>query len=223
MEDEAAARRLLGVKGDALAAARSANRSTVGGPVLPALERYTGVLYDHLGAATLDAAARGRLAEEVLVLSGRWGVVRAGDLLPAYKLKMDATLPPLGRVSRWWRPHVTAVLDEVLAGALVWDLLPGAHAAAWASPDAAPALRVTAAFARVARRDGAEVRTAVTHWSKALKGALARHVLSSPPVAATEEDVRALLAGFDHDGYRLASLEGTGAHRHATFLAPAAA
>jgi uncharacterized protein len=220
MADPALAGRLLGVKGEALEAARTANGALDEGPVLPAIDRYTGVLYDHLDAPTLDAGARARLDAEVVIVSGLWGLVRPDDPLPDYKLKIDAALPPLGRLATWWRPQLTPVLDRATRRRVVWDLLPGAHGKVWADPDAAPALRVTAAFAAEQRRGGEVVRTSVTHWSKALKGNLARHLLSVPAPAPDRDAVHEVLAAFAHpDGYALDALEGDGAHLHATFVA----
>src|SRR5512141_1421550 len=45
---EASRSKLLGVKGRALAAAMAANRAVRSSPTLPAIERYTGILYDAL-------------------------------------------------------------------------------------------------------------------------------------------------------------------------------
>lgn len=221
MADRALAGRLLGVRGEALDAAVRANCSLRDGPVLPAIDRYTGVLYDHLDATSLGAAAQRRLRTRTLVVSGLWGLVRPDDPLPAYKLKMDAALPPLGRLGTWWRPRLSPVLDEVTAGAVVWDLLPAAHARVWAEPDRAPALRVTVAFAAEQRRAGAIARTAITHWSKALKGALARHLLSSTPSAPTRAGVVEMLAAFrSAQGHVLEGVDGDGPHLRAAFVAP---
>lgn len=220
--DRPDAGRLLGVKGAALEAARRANRALADGPVLPAIQRYTGVLYDHLEAGSLDSGARARLLDEVRIVSGLWGLVRADDPLPDYKLKIDANLPPLGRLSTWWRPRLTPVLDRTAARLVVWDLLPNAHAAVWADPDATPALRITASFEAEQRRGAEVVRTAVTHWSKALKGALARHLLQMPAARPERSAVEAVLASFRHEqGYTLDALEGEGTHLHARFVAPA--
>jgi uncharacterized protein len=220
MADRGVAGKILGVKGEALAAAVAANTALDSSPVLPAIDRYTGVLYDHLDSSTLRGHARRRLTQQVIIVSGLWGLVRAGDLIPDYKLKVDASLPDLGRLSRWWRPRLSPVLDEAVAGGLVFDLLPGAHASAWADPDAAPRLRVTASFAIQEEVDGAPVRRTVTHWSKALKGCLARYLLEQPAIRPTPGQVRGLLEGFTHpDGYRLRALEERGRHLHAELVA----
>jgi uncharacterized protein len=225
MRDEAVARKLLGVKGPALETAVAANTELATGPVLPAIERYTGVLYDNLGAGSLAGAARRRLRSCVVIFSGLWGLVRPSDLIPDYKLKMDASLAPLGRVSTWWRPTLSAALDTATSRRLVWDLLPSAHSAAWSDPDAACALRVTTTFVQERRVGGKLERATVTHWSKALKGALARHLLEIDPVPPSEEAVGAALGGFSHpQGYAvedLVAVTGDGRHLHATFLAPA--
>ncbi len=113
MRSNAAARaKLLGVKGDALAAATAANRAVREAPTLPAIERYTGVLYGALDHASLAPAARRRLDEQLLVVSGLWGLVAPTDRIPDYKLKMGASLGPLGRLSTWWRPSTSEICNS---------------------------------------------------------------------------------------------------------------
>lgn len=165
---------------DALGARGVDGGAAVGGaavatsPTRPAMARYTGVLFTHLDWPSLPADARRAGNRTVLVASGLWGLSAPTDPRPAYRLAMGDSLPPLGKLSTWWRPHLTAVLAERLAGRLVWDLLPAEHSAAW-QPAAVPcARRVTVRF--VDRRG----RT-VSHWNKLLKGALVRHLLLEPP------------------------------------------
>src|SRR3546814_9281919 len=73
---------------------------------MPAIERYTGVLYGELDWASLPRAARGRGADQVRIVSGLWGLVAPLDPIPHYKLKMSASLPDIGRLSTWWRPRL---------------------------------------------------------------------------------------------------------------------
>ncbi len=194
-----AARRqqLLGVKGAALAAATAANASVRTSPTLPAVERYTGVLYDALDVGSLRAAERRRLDRSVLVVSGLWGLVAPSDPLPDYKLKMGATLPGPGKLQAFWAPSCTdALLGRVGPGrgaAVVWNLLPVEHDAVWRPPAGFAQYRVK--FLE-RRPDGSLV--AVAHWNKLLKGALVRWLLAHP--SAGPED----LGEWDHPlGYRL--------------------
>ncbi len=171
----AARSKLLGVKGEALAAATAENRSVRAAATRPAIERYTGVLYDALDVGTLPAAARRRLGSSVLIVSGLWGLVAPTDAIPAYKLKMGASLGRLGRLSTWWREPLTGALTAVARGRTVWNLLPKEHDAAWSAPD--DLAQTSVEFLEPGR--GGEL-VAVAHWNKLLKGALVRHLLEHP-------------------------------------------
>ena len=160
-------------------------------PTMRAIDRYTGVLYGQLDWASLPAPAKQLGSRTVLIASGLWGVSAPGDPIPPYRLKMSAALPPVGRMAAWWRPRLTAALAPHLAGRLVWDLLPGEHAAAWRPEDVRTRRRVTVRFLD---RQG---RT-VSHWNKLLKGALVRHLLIERPAGPEDLD------GWEHpSGYRV--------------------
>lgn len=163
--------KLLGVKGEALERAIRANRRLVGAPCLPAAERFTGVVWDSLDVTGLPVAARQRAVESVLVISALGGIVALDDPVPDHRLKLSASLAPVGRLATFWRPAVTAALHDRLAGALVIDLLPGEHAAAWV-PDPG---RITHRRVRLVGREG-EIGG---HVAKAAKGRLARSLLRS--------------------------------------------
>ncbi len=194
---------LLGVKGDALAAAVRANRAVRRSPTMPAIDRFSGVLYDALDASSLSARARRRLDERVVILSGLFGALGPGDPIPDHKLKMSASLPGVGKLSTFWRPHLEAALAPELVGATVWDLLPNEHAAALAGGQpAAPAgghpaaHRIVVRFLDDVERDGERRLVTVSHWNKLLKGALVRHLVT------TGADDTAALATFTHpQGY----------------------
>lgn len=197
MRGSAAARgKLLGVKGEALDAATAANQSVLTSPTLPAIDRYTGVLYGELDAASLPAAARRRLGRSVLIFSGLWGLVAPGDPIPDYKLKMGASLGRAGRLATWWREPLTEALTDVARGRAVWNLLPGEHDAAWRPQDVPLRDHYTVRF--LERGPDGSLR-AVSHWNKLLKGALVRHLLEHPDHGPAE------LAQWEHPlGYRLA-------------------
>ena len=193
--DEATRGALLGVKGQSLARATEANRTAATAPTRPAIERYTGVLYDALDTASLTATVRRRLDRQVLILSGLWGVVAPDDPVPDYKLKMGARLDGLGRLAAWWSPRLAPVLGEVAGGRVVWDLLPNEHAAAVA-PLVSARRVVTVRFLDDVERGGERRLVTVSHWNKLLKGALVRHVLTE------QLDDPAGLESFEHpEGY----------------------
>lgn len=179
--------RLLGVKGDTLAASTAANRDVLVSPTLPAIERYTGVLYGALDPDTLSAAPRRRLAADVLVVSGLWGLVAPDDPIPAYRLKMGASLPGLGKLSTWWRPALDAAIAARRGTGPIWNLLPKEHDAAWSGDTGRTVVRV-----RFLEPDRSGELVAVAHWNKFLKGALVRFLVEHP--GAGPDD----LAGWRH-------------------------
>lgn len=189
--------KLLGVKGEALAAARATNLEVLTSPTMPAIERYTGVLFDALDHGSLTAPQRARAADQLVILSGLWGLVRPADPIPDYKLKMGANLSGPGRLGTFWRSQITAALAPVVADRTVWDLLPNEHANAWQPGDGAFRTRVSVKFLDDVADGSGRKLVVVSHWNKLLKGALVRHVL------ATQLDDPAGLSEFEHPlGYR---------------------
>lgn len=151
-------------------------------PTTPALLRYTGVLYDTLDARSLRGAARERARHRLAVASALFGVLRADDPIPAYRLSGGSALPGLGSLRSWWRP----VLEPALArfgdgGELVVDLRSGPYAALARVPGS-----VTA---RVVTEDPSGRRRTVSHHNKAHKGRLAAALATTPREPATVDDV----------------------------------
>ena len=130
-------------------------------PTLPALELYTGIVYDNLSYATLAAPARRRADESLLVASALFGLLRPQDRVPPYRLSGGTVLPGLGGLAPRWRP----VLEPLLTGELVVDLRSGAYA---------QLARVPGACQVLVRRDVDGVLSVVSHDNKLTKGRLAR-------------------------------------------------
>ena len=132
-------------------------------PTRPALARYTGVVYDNLGYASMSGATRRRANQSLAVASALFGLLRPADLVPAYRLSGGTTLPGLGSLPPVWRPALEAELAAVRG--LVVDLRSGAYAALARVPDAVQV--------RVLRKTDGH-RTVVSHDNKWTKGLLAR-------------------------------------------------
>ena len=98
--DESACSRALGLSASQHAEIER-NAALRSAPTMPAINRYTGVLYGALDYAGRPAALRHRLDRDVVVVSGRWGLLRGDDPVPAYKLPIGASLPTLGGLASW--------------------------------------------------------------------------------------------------------------------------
>jgi cytoplasmic iron level regulating protein YaaA (DUF328/UPF0246 family) len=140
------------------------NGTVLTGPTVPAIERYTGVVYDALDWRGLTDAEKARAAGRIVVVSALFGAVRATDPIPAYRLSASARLPRLGPLAARWRPKLGPVLQAIPG--LVVDLRSGAYAQLAPVPGA-----VTVRVLSVAP-DGS--RSVVSHFNKHAKGLLAQ-------------------------------------------------
>jgi uncharacterized protein len=138
-------------------------------PLLPAWRRYEGVVWAYLAPETLTPAQRRR----ILVPSGLYGLLGGEDRIAEYRLKMNVRLAGLPSLARFWRPSVTEALLERTSRATIVNFLPKEHAA---SVD----LEKIRAHRRVIDMHfvATDESKAVGHDAKAVKGELARAVLS---------------------------------------------
>ena len=140
-------------------------------PTLPAIHRYTGVLYDALDIESLSGTSLSRARARLAVGSALFGLLRADDPIPAYRLSATSKLPDGPTLAARWRPVLEPVLADVATTDLVVDLRSGSYAGLGRLPDSVQVDVVTE------HPDGR--RTVVSHFNKAHKGRLARALASS--------------------------------------------
>jgi hypothetical protein len=158
---------------------------------MPALLRYTGVLYDALDAATLTEEHWRFAARSVAVQSALFGLVRANDPIPAYRLSFDSRLtPPL---KKRWPAACTQVLASVEG--VILDLRSEGYAALGPLPP-----RDDAQYVRVLAKDASGTVRALNHFNKQAKGLLARALIEHLEDFATTD---AVLAWAADQGYEL--------------------
>jgi uncharacterized protein len=155
-------------------------------PAAPAAEVYTGVLFKQLELPRLSAKSR----RQVLIASALWGMVRPEDRIPYYKFPPKTRLEGIGAPNAFWRPALAEALPDE-EGDLVVDMRSGAYAAAW-KPKRATLLAV-----RAFSESGGK-RKAVSHMAKAVRGDVARALLTAKKPPADSEGAAALAeaAGF---------------------------
>ncbi|MEV3925368.1 YaaA family protein [Actinomadura coerulea] len=165
------------------------NRTLRKAPTLPAARLYTGVLYDNLDLADLDAEAAAR---QIIVFSGLWGALRLTDRVPPYRLSMGVSLPPGGGLGASWRPAMRKALR--LDDDLVVDMRSGPYASVWKAPDPAVAVRVF----RERLAGGVPKRTVVSHMAKATRGRVAHDLIKAGAAPRTPEELVKAVAGLGH-------------------------
>jgi cytoplasmic iron level regulating protein YaaA (DUF328/UPF0246 family) len=143
----------------------------------PAINVYTGVLYQALDWASLSAAAKKRGASAVVIISAKYGAVRPDQQIESYKEKIDNSA---------MRAPVSAVLDPIKTPLIV-DCRSSTYKTVWHSPvEKTVEVRISTVV------DG--VRTVVTHMSKKTRGEITRWLLQSRSIPKTPEDLYAIVS-----------------------------
>lgn len=202
----------LKLPASAATAALRATTSASATPTTPALDRYTGVVYQALDVATLPPDARGRAEEAVVVTSGLWGVVRGGDLVPEYRVPASGVVPGFGGVAAHWRRPLAAAVPRLVGDEGVLDLRSSDYRGMWRP---GPALRDQVLAVRVlAQRPGGQVGP-VSYHAKWVKGLVLRHLVTSGEVYV--DPLAALADAADALGLRLVDTS-TAAERSADLV-----
>ena len=89
----------------------------------PAINRYTGVVYQHLEWESLSKEAKEYMNKNILIFSGLFGMTTPATLIPDYKLKMNVL-----SLQYHWAPILTEALKDE---ELIFDLLPQVYRKAY--------------------------------------------------------------------------------------------
>ena len=156
------------------------NRDVLSSPVMPALERYTGVLFDALDLSSLSPRAHSWVMDTVAVFSALLGVIRASDPIPAYRLSFDSKLSGGPLASQW-----------AVVGNAVWEEVPGfvldLRSEGYRKLAPVPADR--GVFIALVTEGPVGSRPALGHANKSVKGRLVRALAESGAQLESVQDV----------------------------------
>ncbi|MGC0367887.1 YaaA family protein [Microbacterium sp. SLBN-111] len=161
-------------------------------PTLPAVDRYTGVLFDALDAETLDEPARAWLGAHVLIHSAPFGPVGALDGIPPYRLAASTSLPGLPSLRKIWADAVTAAIRDARPE-FVLDLRSEAYAALGPVP-----ADVASVYVRVVSEGGDGVTRALNHFNKKAKGMFTRSLATAGARVRSLDDLLGWAASTGH-------------------------
>ena len=157
------------------------NRTLMTSPTMPAIDRYIGVLFEALGAATLPHASRSFLGSNAFIQSGMLGPIGGLDLIPAYRLSFDSRLPKLegSPLKKVWAAAAGKALADRASGDLVLDLRSEGYA------DLAPLpAGANVHYVRVVTRGADGAVRALNHFNKKGKGEFVRALAVDAAVTA---------------------------------------
>ena len=145
-----------------------------------AIERYTGVVYEHINWQSLNKSAQNYMDKHVRILSGLFGFLTPQTLIPNYKLKMNVL-----SLQFHWNPIITKALENQ---EIVFDLLPQVHRKAYT-----PSKNVIKVDFSVIKKGK---KTAAGHFGKAVKGKFIRWI--------AQNNIQSIdkFSGFEYDGFR---------------------
>jgi len=145
-----------------------------------AIERYTGVVYEHLNWETLDKKAQDFLQNHIYIFSGLFGMISPKTLIPDYKLKMNVL-----SLQYHWSPILT---EELKKEDLIIDLLPQVHRKAYNKGKNV----VTIDFQVIKKGK----KSAAGHFGKAVKGEFIRYIAENNITKIDD------FSGFEYEGFK---------------------
>ena len=147
----------------------------------PAIERYTGVVYEHLKWETLKDDAKDYMEKHVLIFSGLFGMTTPLTMIPNYKLKMNVL-----SLQYHWNHALTKILDEEK---IIFDLLPQVYRKAY-TPNKKNVIQIEFKVENKGKK------TSAGHYGKAVKGKFIRFLAQNEVTDINE------FKNFEYDGFK---------------------
>jgi len=82
-------------------------------PTLKAIQRYTGVAFDYLDYTSLESNAQKYVDNNVILFSNLFGVLKANDYIPNYRVKQGEMLQDI-KIDQIYKKELSSILDEYL-------------------------------------------------------------------------------------------------------------
>ena len=149
-------------------------------PCAPAIERYTGVVYEHINWSTLSEKAKVYMDKHIYIFSGLFGLLTPNTLIPDYKLKMNVL-----SLQHHWNPILTEALKTEK---MIIDLLPQVHRKAY-TPNKKNVIPVDFLIINKGKK------SAAGHFGKAVKGEFIRYIAENNITEIND------FAGFTYEGF----------------------
>ena len=132
-------------------------------PVMKAIMRYTGVAFDYIDYNSLDKESQKYIDENVLIFSNLFGVLKADDKIPLYKLKQGAKLKDIDPKDIF-KTALKEPLDNYLQNEDILDIRAGYYDKFY---------KPTKSYTTLKFIKNGKV---VSHWAKAYRGLVLREI-----------------------------------------------
>lgn len=158
---------------------------------MPAIDRYSGVLYDALKLGGFSSAQQKKASQLVFIQSSLFGLISALDEIPNYRLSAGSKLPGINLRSEWGKAHESVWTK--FGNEIVIDLRSKAYAQLAPIPEGINSFEV-----EVLSEDASGFRKALNHFNKKAKGSFVRAALLSQTKVSKLGELQAIakLAGL---------------------------
>ena len=127
-----------------------------------AIKRYTGVAFDYLDYPSLDSQEQNYIDNNVYIFSNLYGIVKASDNIPNYKLKQGGSVGEI-KPEKFYKDLLKEPLDSALEDEDILDIRAGFYNKLYKPNKAYTTLKFL--------KNG----KVVSHWAKAYRGLVLRH------------------------------------------------
>lgn len=169
------------------------NRELLSSGTMAVIERYTGVLFDALDFDSLSLPARQWIFKNVAVQNALFGLLRADDQIPNYRLAPNSKLPGLESLNKHWSSVLTSELSHQ-KNELIVDLRSSVYVKMGPLPSNKESLSI-----RPVQKQADGTVKALNHFNKAAKGRLLRNLAIHDSYAVTGADLIALLHDLGYE------------------------
>ena len=132
-------------------------------PTLKAIQRYTGVAFDHLEYKNLDIQAQEYIDKNVILFSNLFGAIKASDKIPLYRLKQGEVVGELNP-AKIYKTALKEPLDNYLENKDILDIRAGFYDKFYKPNKKYTTLKFL--------KNG----KVVSHWAKAYRGIVLKHI-----------------------------------------------
>ena len=160
-------------------------------PTAPAIEIYSGVVFEALDAKSLNARAMKKLIDRVNVCSALFGLVALDDRIPAYRLSGDSSWNKVPSLTMYWKKAISDSLAQES------DLIVDMRSGTYLKLGVAPAGQTL--IPKILQKMPSGPPKVVSHFNKATKGRITRAFAQTSKSVASIDQFANLVAGLGHD------------------------
>ena len=131
-------------------------------PTNKAIKIYEGVAFDYIDYDNLDSNSQNYIDKNLLIFSNLFGVVRANDFIPKYKIKQGSIIDG-EKIEKYYHNVLKEPLDEYLKNDDILDIRAGYYDKFYKPSKFYTTLKFL--------KDG----KVVSHWAKAYRGLVLRY------------------------------------------------